>query len=100
MEGNNQNNVNTEWSEKTEQIKQKASEIQEAVARSFDDFLSVSAEKLDQASEKIHNAAEFFRSKNAEKMQEDFSYIVRKNPIKSIVGGIILGFLIGRAILR
>ncbi len=86
--------------DRAEQFKQKASEVEEQVSVNLNEFMGTTAEKLDKAAEKLHTTAEFFRSNNVNKIKEDTSCMVRKNPGKSLIGAIFLGFLIGKIIFK
>lgn len=85
---------------KAEELKKKACEIEQQVSTNINELMVTTAEKLDKAAEKMHSTAEFFRSNNVSKIKEDVTTIVRKNPGKSLVGGILLGFLVGKIIFR
>ena len=91
-----QNNL----SEKAEMLKQKAGEIEQQISQNLNEMMSTTAEKLDKAAEKMHSTAEFFRSNNVSKIKEDLSVLVRKHPGKSLLGGIAIGFLVGKILFR
>lgn len=86
--------------EKAEDLKKRACEIEEQVSTNINELMGVTAEKLDKAAEKMHNTAEFFRTNNVSKVKEDLSCVIRKNPGKSLIGAILLGFLVGKTIFR
>jgi len=86
--------------QKTEEIKKKAMEMEHQVSENIDGFMNNTAEKLDKAAEKIHEAASFFRQNKTDKLKKDFACNIKKNPGKSLLGAIILGFIAGKIIFR
>ena len=86
--------------EKAEHLKQRACEIEQQVSTNINELMSNTAEKLDKAAEKMHTTAAFFRNNNVSKMKEDVSTIVRKNPGRSLLGAIAIGFLLGKVLFR
>ncbi len=100
MEELNNKEMQENLVEKAEELKRRACEIESQVSENINELMATTAEKLDRTAEKMHNTAEFFRSNNVSKIKEDVSTVVRKNPGKSLLGAIALGFLIGKIILR
>ena len=100
MTEQNYKEVQENLTEKAEQIKQKACELEEQVSSNINDLMGTTAEKLDKAAEKMHSTAEFFRNNNVSKIKEDVTHVVKKNPVKSLIGAIALGFLVGKIILK
>lgn len=86
--------------EKTEQLRQRACEIEKQVTENINELMGITAERLDKAAEKMHNTAEFFRSNNVSKIKEDVTSVIRKNPGKSLIGGLLLGLFVGKILFK
>jgi len=96
----NYQEIQENLTEKTEQLKQRACEIEQQVTENINEMMGITAEKLDKAAEKMHSTAEFFRGNNVSKIKEDMTTVIRKNPGKSLVGGLLLGFLFGKIMFK
>lgn len=94
------NNKHHDLKEKAEKFKQKTLEMEEQVTQNLNNFISVTAENLDRAADKMHETAEFFRQRNMTTLKEDFSHTVQKKPMHALGGAMLLGFLIGKIIFR
>ncbi len=99
-ETNNYQEIQENLMERAEEIKKKACEIEEQVSSNINELMGVTAEKLDKAADKMHNTAEFFRNNNVSKVKEDMSSVIRQNPGKSLLGGILLGFIFGKIFFK
>jgi len=86
--------------ERTEDLKQIACEIEQQVSENVNELMSNTADKLEQAAEKMHNTACFFRENNADTIKENVSSVVKKNPGKSFLGALALGFLVNKILFR
>jgi len=86
--------------EKTEEMKQRMSEIQDKIIEGINSAMSSTAEHLDKAADKIHETAGFFRNKNTDSLKDDVSNLTRKYPTYTLLGAAFLGFIFGRAISR
>lgn len=86
--------------EKAEEFKLRAQEMEEQLTENLNNIMNSTAENLDKAAEKMHDTAEFFRSKNMNTIKTDLSHYVRKNPIQFFGGALIAGFLVGKILFR
>lgn len=100
MNDQNYQELQENITERTEELKQRACEIEEHISENVNELMNNTAEKLDKAAEKMQSTAKFFRENNANKIKEDLSTVVRKNPGKSLLGALALGFLINRALFK
>ena len=100
MDAQNYQEMQNNFVEKAEQFKKKACEMEEQVSANINDLMANTAERLDQAADKMKSTAEFFRNKNVNIIKEDVSTIVRKNPGKSLLGAIAIGFLVGKILFK
>lgn len=100
MEEQNYQEIQENLVNKAEELKQRACEVEAQVSQNINELMATTAEKLDKAAEKMHNTAEFFRANNVTKIKEDVSTVVRKNPGKSLLGAIAIGFLVGKILFR
>jgi len=100
MTEQNNNEIQDNIAERAEELKKRACEIEEQVSANINELMGTTAEKLDKAAEKMHNTAEFFRHNNVSKVKEDMSSVVRKNPGRSLLGALALGFLVGKILFR
>ena len=85
---------------KAEELRKKAQEMEEQVTENLNNLMSSTAENLDKAAEKMHETAAFFRERNMESVKEDFSHVIKKNPLQTIGGALFVGFLIGKTIFK
>ena len=74
--------------------------MQEKVVDGINKAMTVTAERLDQTADKMHQTARFFRTKNADTMKDEASNLAKKYPTHTLIGAMILGFLFGRALSR
>lgn len=86
--------------EKAEELRQKAIEIEEQMTGNLNSFMNNTAENLETASKKMSDAAKFFRERNAKTLKEDVSKTIKKNPVQTIGGALLVGFLIGKIIFK
>lgn len=100
MEEQNYKEIQENLVTKAEELKKKACEVEAQVSENINELMVTTAEKLDKAAEKMHSTAEFFRNNNVSKIKEDVTVVIRKNPAKSILAAIGIGFLVGKIILR
>ncbi|OGI01372.1 MAG: hypothetical protein A2Y25_02645 [Candidatus Melainabacteria bacterium GWF2_37_15] len=100
MDAQNYQEMQNNLIEKAEQFKKKACEMEEQVSANINDLMVNTADRLDQAADKMKSTAEFFRNKNVNTIKEDVSVMVRNNPGKSLLGAIAIGFLVGKILFR
>lgn len=86
--------------QKAEELRIKAQEMESQVTENLNILMNSTAKNLDKAADKMHETAEFFREKNMDTIKEDFSHVVKKNPLKALGGALLMGFLIGKIIFK
>jgi hypothetical protein len=86
--------------EEQEEMREKLAQVQEKVTQGINRAMSATAEKLEHTADRMHQTASFFRSRNADSLKNDLQDLAKKYPTQTLVGGVILGFLLGRIISR
>ena len=77
MDAQNYQEMQNNLIEKAEQFKKKACEMEEQVSANINDLMVNTADRLDQAADKMKSTAEFFRNKNVNTLKEDVSVMVK-----------------------
>ncbi len=86
--------------DEVKKIKQKAQETEELISENINDLLDSTAKTLDKTAAKMHQSADFLKSKNVNVITNDLTSIIKKNPIKSLIGALFLGGLTGKIFFR
>lgn len=89
-----------DFKQKAEDLRKKTQEMEEQVEENLNNIMSSTAENLEKVAEKMHETAKFFKDRNVDTLKDDFSHIVKKNPVKALGGALLIGFLAGKIIFK
>ena len=84
----------------TDELRQKAMEMSEKFSKRIDNAMGSTAESLDKTANKMHELAGLLKQKNVDSLKEDVTEIAKKHPVKTLIGAMFLGIILGKLVSR